>query len=439
MALLRSAMSALPRVLRAAGQNLSRVANLGVPTGKARAGTVQVLPMRKASPVQTLTVRSPRPKAARPEQGPEKARKKQPQPERQEIRPRAAPRPPRADVIETAAEEENARELAVRLEALRQGQAPVAPPGPALEQASAPVGAPGTTPPTATAPATTPGSTAPTATAPAGPETPSPLAPQPAKPTQGLPGAEQARRPQGDARPSASTVEAERKAKEAQDKLDQNTDATQENTEALKQQEKAQRELAQVGNRFGRFLTSAIMSGPMVGPALSNLSRMVEGIAQGVLGRYAEVAKFAPEAQWSLLRLQHQQTLLSAQSVRALSGNINQLAKVLADTQRAWAPFRNVMAAGIMSALTIYLRGLESIGKLMTNILHGLNRILQAISFGALNLDDLLNDRGNQMNSIASEFFGRLSRSDWHGLTPPPRPMPRFERPFGPLQPPPRR
>ncbi|HPU34858.1 MAG TPA: hypothetical protein PK184_19365, partial [Phycisphaerae bacterium] len=279
----------------------------------------------------------------------------------------------------------------------------------------------------------------PTATAPAGPETPSPLAPQPAKPTQGLPGAEQARRPQGDARPSASTVEAERKAKEAQDKLDQNTDATQENTEALKQQEKAQRELAQVGNRFGRFLTSAIMSGPMVGPALSNLSRMVEGIAQGVLGRYAEVAKFAPEAQWSLLRLQHQQTLLSAQSVRALSGNINQLAKVLADTQRAWAPFRNVMAAGIMSALTIYLRGLESIGKLMTNILHGLNRILQAISFGALNLDDLLNDRGNQMNSIASEFFGRLSRSDWHGLTPPPRPMPRFERPFGPLQPPPRR
>lgn len=439
MALLRSAMAALPRMLQAAGQNLSRVANLAVPGSKARAGTVQVLPMRKASPVQTLTVRSPRPKAARPEQGPEKARKKQPQPERQEIRPRAAPRPPRADVIETAAEEENARELAVRLEALRQGQAPVAPPGPALEQASAPVGAPGTTPPTATAPATTPGSTAPTATAPPGPETPSPLAPQPAKPTQGLPGAEQTPRPQGDARPSASTVEAERKAKEAQDKLDQNTDATQENTEALKQQEKAQRELAQVGNRFGRFLTSAIMSGPMVGPALSNLSRMVEGIAQGVLGRYAEVAKFAPEAQWSLLRLQHQQTLLSAQSVRALSGNINQLAKVLADTQRAWAPFRNVMAAGIMSALTIYLRGLESIGKLMTNVLHGLNRILQAISFGALNLDDLLNDRGNQMNSIASEFFGRLSRSDWHGLTPPPRPMPRFERPFGPLQPPPRR
>lgn len=424
-ALLRSAMSALPRMLQAAGQNLSRVANLAVPGSKARAGTVQVLPMRKASPVQTLTVRSPRPKAARPEQGPEKARKKQPQPERQEIRPRAAPRPPRADVIETAAEEENARELAVRLEALRQGQAPAAPPGPALEQALAPGGAPGTT--------------APTATAPAGPETPSPLAPQPVKPTQGLPGAEQAPRPQGDARPSASTVEAERKAKEAQDRLDQNTDATQENTEALKQQEKAQRELAQVGNRFGRFLTSAIMSGPMVGPALSNLSRMVEGIAQGVLGRYAEVAKFAPEAQWSLLLLQHQQTLLSAQSVRALSGNINQLAKALADTQRAWAPFRNVMAAGIMSALTIYLRGLESIGKLMTNVLHGLNRILQAVSLGTMSLDDLLNDRGNQMNSIASEFFGRLSRSDWHGLTPPPRPMPRFERPFGPLQPPPRR
>lgn len=425
VALLRSAMAALPRMLRAAGQNLSRVAGLAVPTGKGRARTVQVLPMRKPSPVQTLTVRSPRPKSARPEQGPEKSRKKQPQPERQETRPRAAPRPPRADVIETAAEEENARDLAVRLEALRQGQAPGAPPGPALEQASAPVGASGTA--------------APTATAPAGPETPSPLAPQPAKPTQGLPGAEQARRPQGDARPSASTVEAERKTKEAQDKLDQNTDATQENTEALKQQEKAQRELAQVGNRFGRFLTSAIMSGPMAGPALSNLSRMVEGIAQGVLGRYAEVAKFAPEAQWSLLRLQHQQTLLSAQSVRALSGNINQLAKALVDTQRAWAPFRNVMAAGIMSALTLSLRGLESIGKLMTNVLHGLNRILQAVSFGTMSLDDLLNDRGNQMNSIASEFFGRLSRSDWHGLTPPPRPVPRFERPFGPLQPPPRR
>lgn len=234
---------------------------------------------------------------------------------------------------------------------------------------------------------------------------------------------------------SESIRQAKQKTEASTEKLEKNTEATEKNTEALKQQEKAAQELSNTGNRLMRWFVHALVT-PM---ALSSLSKAVEGIAQGILGRYAEAAKFAPQAQWSMLRLQHQQTLLTAQSVRTLSGPLSKLADALADAQRAWAPVRNLFAGVLMSSLTQTLHLLARIGDGTTRITRSVNELIKTLTFGLIDLNKWMEEQNQQSTSIAAEFFGRLTRSDWHGLVPPARPQPRFERPFGPMQPPPRR
>jgi len=248
--------------------------------------------------------------------------------------------------------------------------------------------------------------------------------------SQGLPGQQEREAPASPTQ-SPAVKEAQQEAKEHIRKLDENTDAIKDNTEVAKQQAKAQQELSQTGNRIMRVLFTGLLT-PM---ALSSSSKALEGVAQSILARYSESAKFAPSVQWSIWQLQHRQTLLSAESTRILAGPLAKLASAIGDAQRAWAPIRNLLSAGVITALTVGLRGLAGVGNVLTSIQRGVNEILKTITFGAVDLNKWMEDQNKNATNIAAEFFGKLTRGDWHGLVPPPRPNPRFDRPLGPLRP----
>lgn len=459
---LRTATSSLPGILQGAARTLTQAARTATPQGT-KTPSVSLVVLKPQPQPRTVTVLKPHSRKGdsqqtedSPRQTKRKGRRRETSPPQPEMTSAPAP------VLTTASEHENARELARTLAELRSGQTlaesprrpqqPSAPeplppppqqtqtqesvpfpqPSPAERSAPPPPLPPREPPPLPQqqGPLTPPPLPHQPSQAPASPQ-PSPASSRPlAAPSAGL--QPQRAAPRGEVQPSQSLAEAEKKTQEAQRAVDQNTDALEDNTEQLRQQEKASRELLQVGGRFSRALMQLLITPP----ALSNLSRMFEGVAQAVIGRYAEVAKFAPQAQWSILRLQHEQMLLSAQSVRALSGNISQLTRALIDTQRAWAPFRNVMAATMMGSLSVALRMMEYTGKSISNILVAINALLKFVSQNRVNIDHLLSGGDSRISSLAADFFGRLTRSDWHGLVPPPQPEPRFDRPFGPLRPP---
>ena len=453
---IRSAAAALPRVVAAGGRAFR---------------SLTILPRRAPQRVVVVRARSePTVTQVKPEKKHKTKRRKQANGEKT----KRGDISQRGDVLESAAEQENARELARKLAELRgrQRSAPTSDeqltrptqPETPQEKVSKQVGratAETVPPPLPPTPPPLP------PTPPPLPPTPPPLptvrftqgpmarfvaairgmiaapprpqgAPMPASPRtqqaaeKGLPADKAvAESPQE----SESVRQAKQKTESSTEKLEKNTEATEKNTEALKQQEKAAQELSNTGHRLMRWFVQGLVT-PM---ALSSLSKAVESIAQGILARYAEAAKFAPQAQWSMLRLQHQQTLLTAQSVRTLSGPLSKLADALADAQRAWAPVRNLFAGVLMSSLTQTLHILARIGDGTTRITRSVNELIKTLTFGLIDLNKWMEEQNQQSTSIAAEFFGRLTRSDWHGLVPPARPQPRFERPFGPMQPPPRR